>query len=134
MNGGVGVVVKSRQINTHWKLLALSYKLANFTRGTAFRRLLLHPVHVQYCAFTLSPQKETQQGLDSVFYADRGAEPVIYGNVRFTFQGSIPTSPSSPVQALHTVSAAVVSPQPKGAAGVTLDVRDTHTHTKTAPG
>lgn len=51
-------------IHTHWKLLALSSQLANFERGTAFRRhLLSHQVHVQYCALTL---KQKQHGVQVV--------------------------------------------------------------------
>lgn len=80
MDGWMNVVVKflTCQINTHWKLLALSPGLANFTRGTTFSRLLLcHQVHVQYCAFTLSTKKNTH--MYTMIW-------IIYGNVKLTFQ------------------------------------------------
>lgn len=62
MDGWMDVDVKclTCQINTYWKLLALPSRLANFTGGATFSRLLLcHQVHVQYCAFTLSKQIQT---------------------------------------------------------------------------
>lgn len=86
-----GCSCKICQINTHWKLLALSSGLANFTRGTTFSRLLLcHQVHVQYCAFTLSATTKKKHvmhtDLDSVSYNNWSYSALIYGNVKLTFQ------------------------------------------------
>lgn len=78
MQGWMDVAVKC-QINTHWELLALSSRLAGFTRGTTFSRLLLcHEVHVQYCAFTLS-EKKTQQKNTSCTPRFDSCNPVITG-------------------------------------------------------
>lgn len=58
----VAVKYLAWNIDTHWKLLALSSGPANFTGGTTFGvPLLCHRVLVQYCALTL--WKNTQRSV-----------------------------------------------------------------------